>query len=269
MKDFYSISDFYQSLQNPKLVPTTHRHFQVYLYPIYYYQNQVVTKYDSRTGLGNNMYTGKLWEKTSRGYKTRTTSQFQDLGVEDGNGFFTKWFTEDTMEQFSLAIQSIKFPTSFGSPTTSFKSPFGNYFGVDNNNFYGTSINGNEVSFQLIDQMEPFFEKKINDWIFTINRTTIPNQAGTLFPKVNMAIKYFKETEVWRGNTPTPNFIYYFKEAFPVKFDTCTIDHNGNDNQGDLRRTLVFNFNTMYVLHSKEFAKRYKLGYLFEPVHIY
>lgn len=252
MKDFYSISDFYQSLQNPKLVPTTHRHFQVYLYPIYYYNNQVIVRGE------NNFYTSGMYSSKYQG----------NMYSERNNSFFNDWFTEDTIEQFSLAIQNIKFPTSFGSPTTSFKSPFGNYFGVDNNNFYGTSINGNEVSFQLIDQMEPFFEKKINDWIFTINRTTIPNQAGTLFPKVNMAIKYFKQTEVYPGNTPTPNFIYYFKEAFPVKFDTCKIDHGG-DSDADLRRTLVFNFNTMYVLHSKEFAKRYKLGYLFEPVHIY
>ena len=133
--------------------------------------------------------------------------------------------------------------------------------------------------------MSPFFEKKINDWIFTINRCTIPNQAGTLFPKVNIAIKYFKQTDVSPGwhkemdpkthklvnkiNTAKPNFIYYFKEAFPIKFDTCTIDHSGSDSEGDLRRTLVFNFNTMYVLHNKEWAQtHFQLGYLFNSVHI-
>ena len=42
MKDFYSIRDFYRTLQNPELVPTTHRHFQVYMYPIYYYNEQVI-----------------------------------------------------------------------------------------------------------------------------------------------------------------------------------------------------------------------------------
>lgn len=266
-KDFYTIRDFYNSLQNPDRVPTTHRHFQVYLYPIYYYNGQVITNCNGY--VGNDFYKGKLWQKASRGWVTRETSQFTDYGITEGNDFFAKWFTEETMEQFSLAIQNIKFPTSFGTPTTSYKSPFGDYFGVDNNRFYGTSINGNEVSFQLIDQMSPFFQKKINHWIFTVNRCTIPNQAGTLFPKVNMAIKYFREDQVWMGNTPTPNFIYYFKEAFPVKFDTCTIDHSGSDSEGDLRRTLVFNFNTMYVLHDQAFAERYKLGYLFEPVHIY
>lgn len=259
-KDFYTIRDFYNSLQNPDRVPTTHRHFQVYLYPIYYYQNQVITKGENNFYYGGNAYSkGGIMDVAMKSLRLQ----------QAGNDFFAKWFTEETMEQFSLAIQNIKFPTSFGTPTTSYKSPFGDYFGVDNNRFYGTSINGNEVSFQLIDQISPFFQKKINHWIFTVNRCTIPNQAGTLFPKVNMAIKYFREDQVWMGNTPTPNFIYYFKEAFPVKFDTCTIDHSGSDSEGDLRRTLVFNFNTMYVLHDRAFAERYKLGYLFEPVHIY
>lgn len=250
-KDFYSIKDFYHSLQNPDRVPTSHRHFQIYLYPIYYYNNQVIVRDE------NNFYTGGMYSNKYQG----------NMYSERNNSFFNNWFTEDTIEQFSLAIQNIKFPTSFGSPTTSYKSPFGDYFGIDNNRFYGTSINGNEVSFQLIDQMSPFFEKKINDWIFTVNRCTIPNQAGTLFPKVNMAIKYFKQTEVAPGSAPSANFIYYFKEAFPVKFDTCTIDQGG-DNDADLKRTLVFNFNTMYVLHNPQFAERYKLGYLFKPVHI-
>lgn len=254
-KDFYSISDFYRTLQDPRLVPTAHRHFQVYLYPIYYYDKQVVTIRD------NDFY-------NSGRYSSNGMNKIMNMRrlSNPGNGFFNEWFTEDTIEQFSLAIQQITIPRSFGTPTTKFNSPFGDYFGVDNNRFYGTSINGNEVSFQLIDQMEPFFEKKINDWIFAVNRCTVPNQKGTLFPKVNMAIKYFKQTEVAPGNTPHPNFIYYFKEAFPVKFDTCSIDHNGNDSQNDLRRTLVFNFNTMYVLHNKKMAERYRLGYLFDQV---
>lgn len=187
--------------------------------------------------------------------------------MQKGNGFFGKWFTEETVEQFSLAIQNIRFPTSYGTPTSKYSSPFGDYFGVENNRFYGTSINGNEVSFQLIDQMEPFFEKKINDWIFEINRCSIPNQAGTLFPKVNMAIKYFKQTEVGMGSNPIPNFIYYFKEAFPVKFDTCKIDQ-GSDSDEDLKRTLVFNFNTMYVLKDAKQAKRFGLDYLFGAAHV-
>ena len=82
-----------------------------------------------------------------------------------------------------------------------------------------------------------------------------------------MAIKYFKQTEVYPGNTPCANFIYYFKEAFPRQFDTCTIDQ-GTDSDNDLKRTLVFNFNTMYVLHNKNFAEKYGLGYLFDPVTI-
>lgn len=251
MKDFYSIRDFYQSLQNPKLAPTAHRHFQVYLYPIYYYDKDIIVKGN------NNFYTGSRY----------ISKQQSEMYSEGGNAFFNDWFTEETIEQFSLAIQNIKFPTTFGTPTTSYKSPNGDYFGVDNNRFYGTSINGNEVSFQLIDQMEPFFEKKINEWIFAVNRATIPNQRGTLFPKVNMAIKYFKQTEVYPGNTPRANFIYYFKEAFPRQFDTCTIDQ-GTDSDNDLKRTLVFNFNTMYVLHNKQFAERYGLGYLFNAVTI-
>lgn len=256
MKDFYSIRDFYRSLQNPNYVPTAHRHFQVYLYPIYTYNGQIVTKQT------NNFY-------HSGRYSENGMTAIMNHGklFTEGNDFFANWFTEDTIEQFSLAIQSIRFPTSFGTPTQVYKSPFGDYFGVENNRFYGTSINGNEISFMLIDQMEPFFEKKINDWIFEVNRCSIPNQRGTLFPKVNMAIKYFKQTEVGYGNTPKPNFIYYFKEAFPRQFDTCRIDH-GTDSDADLKRTLVFNFNIMYVLQNEQQAKRFGLDYLFGPAHV-
>lgn len=259
MKDFYSIRDFYNQLSNPDRVPTAHRHFQVYLYP------QIAT--------GSGDGTLNLDIKNFHNVMMESNVTLQNSTKERGysaNQFFTKWQKGDTLEQFSLAIQEITLPVKFNVKTTQFESPFGIYNGVDNDDFYG-KMEDNTLTFTLIDQMNPLFEKKFNDWIFEINRCHNDNRVGYPIPKVNIAIKYFRQDQVskesYSGRTIQPNFIYYFTDAFPIEFQTCSISH-ANDSDADFKRQVIFKFNNMYPLHNEEHAQRFNLRYLFTGIHI-
>lgn len=252
-KDFYSIRDFYNHIKTPKYAPTTHRHFQVYLHPIIYEEGNIVnTNY--RFGMLNNAQNNKIYMRES----------------EDQGSFFEMWFRDNTHEQFSLAIQSIRFPTSFDLQKQVITTPLGNYNHVSNDSYYG-KLNSSQITFTMIDQITPFLETKINEWIFEVYRTTKGDKAfysGSVTPKVNIVIKYFRQDQVVPGKNISPNFIYYMTNAFPTKFQTCSIDHSGNDSEGDLRRSVTFNFDQLYVFNNAVFAQKFGLGYLFDKVQI-
>ena len=63
-----------------------------------------------------------------------------------------------------------------------------------------------------------------------------------------------------------PNFIYYMTNAYPTRFQTCSIDHSGSDSDTDSRRSVTFNFDQIYVLNNEKFAKKFDLDYLFDPI---
>lgn len=263
-KDFYTIADFYNHIKQEQYAPTTHRHFQVYLHPILFEKAHIVpftyiNRHTFRLNAGDKNYeynTGK--------------NKFANL--QETKNFFDNWFQDNTHEQFSLAIQQVTLPTQVDVQTNDFESPLGHYRGVVNDQYYGKITNSN-VTFQLIDQLTPFLQKRINQWIFEVHRckgirdNDGPYNTGVI-PKVNIVIKYFKQTEVFPGNSITPNFIYYFTNAYPNQFTTCTIDHNGSDGDNDLRRTVTFSFDQMYVFQDAFFAERFGLGYLFDKVTI-
>lgn len=254
MKDFYSIKDFYNQLRKPDRVPTAHRHFQVYLYPIVSFTDgngslQVVDILPNNLGLRRS--------KVTSGTKTWNSNHFFDDWLEDG----------DPLEQFSLAIQDVTIPIRYNVKSTQFESPFGIYHGVDNDDFYG-KMEEDSLTFTLIDQVKPFFEKKINEWIFEITRCGDSERAGTPIPRVNIAIKYFRQDDISKKTQGIiPNFIYYFTDAYPYEFQTCSISH-ANDSDADFKRQIIFKFNNMYVLHNQKFAEKFGLKDLFGPINI-
>ena len=230
VKDFYTIKDFYNYIRKSENVPTTHRHFVVQLHPCVEQASQQLA------GSAINFRGG-----------TETFPIFD-------NDFF---------ERFSMAIQSITLPTQFNIATQNYQTPLGNWNAADGDSWYG-KIN-NPLTFNLMDQMEPLFEKHFNQWMYMC-QNGYSSTAEMSCPKVNIIIKYFKQNEVYEGNYIEPNFIYYFTNAFPTQIQTCSIDHSGNDSEGDLRRTVVFSYNTMLILNNATFAAKYKLEHLFNKV---
>ena len=104
-KDFYTIKDFYNAIKGNgnggQYIPTTHRHFQVYLHPILYDNGGLV-----KIGMRNN------YKSTAANNNVYT--EYNSNAEIETKGFFEDWFDGNTHEQFSLAIQSVVLPQQLG-----------------------------------------------------------------------------------------------------------------------------------------------------------
>lgn len=240
--NFYTIKDFYEFIRRPDNLPTTHRHFQVYFYPQYnIYKN-------FQTYQSNNQYS----------FIERVYNNMNEL------------FTVSNFERIALSIQSITLPVTYNfDANKSIKTPMGIHNTHENNVFANGT--GQELTFKIIDQIIPQFETFFNKWMYicSLGQTQTEYSYGYPFPKVNIAIKYFKENDPNLANPYVenlkPNFIYYFTDVFPFKFETCKINHSPTGDE-EITRTVSFKYNMCYVLPSASYARRYKLEYLFNTV---
>lgn len=234
IKNLYGINDFYNFIKKPDNTPSTHRHFQVFFYPEFNNYKDIINDNGKRE---------------PNEIRTNIKSLF-DIGI---------------LEKITLSIQNVDLPQYLqlmGNPLT-VNTVLGAYSTASENQYFDAA---KTLTFTLIDQMKPLFEKFFTKWIFLagITETDGPSyKYGYPFPKMNIAIKYYRQDQISENNENLkPNFIYYFRGVYPTSYQPCKIAH-AVDIDDEIKRKVVFNFNTCWVLPNAAFARRYKLEYLF------
>lgn len=234
IKNLYGISDFYNFINKPDNTPSTHRHFQVFFYPEFNNYKQTISK-------------------NGKNIPNEIQNNIKDL------------FNISILEKITLSIQSIDLPQylSLQGNSLSINTVLGSYNTIGEDQYFDAD---KTLTFELIDQMKPLFEKFFTKWIFlaSIAETQGPYyKYGYPFPKMNVAIKYYREDQISGDNENLhPNFIYYFRGVYPTSYEPCRIAHAFQKAE-DISRRVLFKFNTCWVLPNAAFAKRYKLDYLF------
>lgn len=191
VKNFYSTRDFYNFLRQEDNTPSGHRHFT--LVPF-------IANPANKNGIVDPVV--------------------------------SKLFTQEKLRKFQLCIQQITLPgfTFTGGDikgTFSTSTPLGIWQTIDNTTVFPTN---NVLDINLLDTMDPIIERFIYPWYVECLRTKNTTNSAYPFPRLNFAIKYYREDRIRENmNGIKPNFVYWIEGAYPSAIEACTIDHKLGD----------------------------------------
>ena len=228
IKDFYSLQEFYSFIRQDDNTPSGHRHFT--LVPF-------------------------------------IANPCNKNGITDP--VITRLFTTNNLRKFQLCVQKISLPNfTLNSGdikgTLSNSTPLGVWQTVDN-----TTIFPDKNTFQitLLDTMDPIIERFIYPWYVECLRTKNSLSSAYPFPRLNFAIKYYREDRVRQNmNGIKPNFVYWIEGVYPSTVEACTIDHKLDTGGGEIFRAITFTFNMISAFSSEEDAKYYHHEELFSAI---
>ena len=228
IKDFYSLQEFYSFIRQDDNTPSGHRHFT--LVPF-------------------------------------IANPCNKNGITDP--VITRLFTTNNLRKFQLCVQKISLPNfTLNSGdikgTLSNSTPLGVWQTVDN-----TTIFPDKNTFQitLLDTMDPIIERFIYPWYVECLRTKNSLSSAYPFPRLNFAIKYYREDRVRQNmNGIKPNFVYWIEGVYPSTVEACTIDHKLDTGGGEIFRVITFTFNMISAFSSEEDAKYYNHEELFSAI---
>ena len=201
IKDFYSLQEFYSFIRQDDNTPSGHRHFT--LVPF-------------------------------------IANPCNKNGITDP--VITRLFTTNNLRKFQLCVQKISLPNfTLNSGdikgTLSNSTPLGVWQTVDN-----TTIFPDKNTFQitLLDTMDPIIERFIYPWYVECLRTKNSLSSAYPFPRLNFAIKYYREDRVRQNmNGIKPNFVYWIEGVYPSTVEACTIDHKLDTGGGEIFRIIT------------------------------
>lgn len=167
------------------------------------------------------------------------------------------------IQQISFTNLTLKGQSAQGSLTTG--------FGVsDISNAYGQITSpGNAFLFpatgtfsmMVLNTMSPVIENFIYPWIMEVLKTT-KKASETLFPKLNLAVKFWSPERVQHDmNGIKPDYVYYITGIFPTTIELVNPSHSASSTKGN--RSITFSFADFIILNSKSEAEKYSLGELF------
>lgn len=180
--------------------------------------------------------------------------------------FFDKY--DEQLARMRFGIQQIVFPAidlksvnesgvAAGAATENVSTIYGGY-NILNNAYLQPAAR--ELTIQLLDFQSPIVENFIYPWMEEVARTRRDDKDKSLFPKLNMAVKYWAPNNTFRDmEGVAPDFVYYVTGLFPISMPTITPQMIKGNNY----RNVKFSFNDLIVLNSKSDAAKYNLWELF------
>lgn len=180
--------------------------------------------------------------------------------------FFDKY--DEQLARMRFGIQQIVFPAidlksvnesgiAAGSATENVSTIYGGY-NILNNAYLQPAAR--ELTIQILDFQSPIVENFIYPWMEEVARTKRDDKDKSLFPKLNMAVKYWAPNNTFRDmEGVAPDFVYYVTGLFPISMPTITPQMIKGSNY----RNVKFSFNDLIVLNSKSDAAKYNLWELF------
>lgn len=180
--------------------------------------------------------------------------------------FFDKY--DEQLARMRFGIQQIVFPAidlksvnesgiAAGGATENVSTIYGGY-NILNNAYLQPAAR--ELTIQLLDFQSPIVENFIYPWMEEVARTKRDDKDKSLFPKLNMAVKYWAPNNTFRDmEGVAPDFVYYVTGLFPISMPTITPQMIKGNNY----RNVKFSFNDLIVLNSKSDAAKYNLWELF------
>ena len=232
LKDFYSISDFYNFIKDPNNSVTPQRLFSIVPFPETY------------------SITNQSIDKVSKGA--------QNL------------FNPNDLRRFALSVTKIDTPNfclSQGEINSNYEinTPIGSFRGLDNTTLFSSN---NEIKFTILELQNPIIETWIYEWLNVCLQTKCNFKGMNInyeypFPRLNLAIKYYRTDQFKENATKIePNFIYWITGLYPDDMETFKFDHASAES-GSINRVVTFAYNMMICV-TRQNAKRYNLEELFD-----
>ena len=241
LKDFYSVSDFYNFIKNKNTSPTASRFFTVV--PFY------VINPTSKTA----------------GQADRSRQRL---------------FTNTMLKKFALSIQKIDLPnfcmsTNGVDSSIVVNTPLGSWRGINNTTQF---VSNNEIKFYFLESQVPIIEYWVYEWFMACLSTKHGNTdvGGRLdfeypFPRLNLAVKYYRTDDFYipKGALYAeirPTFIYWITGLYPDDLEAYPFD-NTEAKSGSINRACTFAFNEMHCITQQNMASLRAVD-LFNPVRI-